>query len=541
MEPRVDSASSSEQDPANATTVAAADLTATTIVDVVTTEPVISPEAKKYGFIEKLRLLRSRRLVLLVDLDQTLIHTTNEDIPPTMKNVMHFQLDGPTWYHMRMRPHTLEFLHSVSQKFELHICSFGARMYAHTVARMMDPDGALFGLRILSRDECFDPFLKTANLKALFPCGDHLVCIIDDREDVWNFASNVVHVKPYRFFKHTGDINAPPGFTKADRNEENNVEANDKSTPERNKKEVGDVSEPALRPSSSAVISKSPTKEATSAEIVDDDNYLKSLEKILFRIHDAFYQMYDQMPDEERPPCLHSIIPYVKLKVLKGVNLVFSGIIPTHVKPETTQIFKVAEAFGAQIQNQIVSTSDSKDPSKWTTHLVACKWGTEKVLQAYDLDHVHIVIPEWLWSCAERWTKVDPEPFCLTPPNSRSKLVKRSPVDRSSCIVEKLANDKMDFSPSAVHNGRRRVADADLEETEDVTYSAENSSLAYNLEPARKRPAINSSVQAEVPRSSNRFEQVSVNDSDISSSSAESEDDISTDEIVDDLERCIAE
>lgn len=42
------------------------------------------------------------------------------------------------------------------------------------------------------------------------------MCIIDDREDVWNFAPNLIHVKPYHFFRHTGDINAPPGLTKQD-------------------------------------------------------------------------------------------------------------------------------------------------------------------------------------------------------------------------------------------------------------------------------------------------------------------------------------
>ena len=47
--------------------------------------------------------------------------------------------------------------------------------------------------------------------RSLFPCGDTMVCIIDDREDVWNFASNMIHVKPYQFFKGVGDINAPPG------------------------------------------------------------------------------------------------------------------------------------------------------------------------------------------------------------------------------------------------------------------------------------------------------------------------------------------
>ena len=42
------------------------------------------------------------------------------------------------------------------------------------------------------------------------------MCIIDDREDVWNFAPNLVHVKPYHFFQHTGDINAPPGLAKCE-------------------------------------------------------------------------------------------------------------------------------------------------------------------------------------------------------------------------------------------------------------------------------------------------------------------------------------
>jgi len=34
-----------------------------------------------------------------------------------------------------------------------------------------------------------------------------MVCIIDDREDVWNYARNLVHVKPYMWFKDVGDIN----------------------------------------------------------------------------------------------------------------------------------------------------------------------------------------------------------------------------------------------------------------------------------------------------------------------------------------------
>lgn len=41
-----------------------------------------------------------------------------------------------------------------------------------------------------------------------------MVCIIDDREDVWRHASNLIHVRPYSFFQSTGDINAPPQASK---------------------------------------------------------------------------------------------------------------------------------------------------------------------------------------------------------------------------------------------------------------------------------------------------------------------------------------
>lgn len=112
--------------------------------------------------------MKDRKLVLLVDLDQTLIHTTNDNIPPNIKDVYHFQLyraSNSPWYHTRLRPRTHGFLNNISPLFELHICTFGARNYAHTIAMYLDPDQRYFSNRILSRDECFDPTSKKANLK----------------------------------------------------------------------------------------------------------------------------------------------------------------------------------------------------------------------------------------------------------------------------------------------------------------------------------------------------------------------------------------
>ena len=92
------------------------------------------------------------------------------------QDVYHYQLYGPNspWYHTRLRPNTKHFLSEMSRLYELHICTFGARNYAHTVAALLDKDGTLFSHRILSRDECFDPASKTANLKY-----GHKICILD--------------------------------------------------------------------------------------------------------------------------------------------------------------------------------------------------------------------------------------------------------------------------------------------------------------------------------------------------------------------------
>ncbi|XP_075824292.1 RNA polymerase II subunit A C-terminal domain phosphatase isoform X4 [Microtus pennsylvanicus] len=174
---------------------------------------VSSEQAEKLGREDQQRLHRNRKLVLMVDLDQTLIHTTEQHCPQmSNKGIFHFQLGrGEPMLHTRLRPHCRDFLEKIAKLYELHVFTFGSRLYAHTIAGFLDPEKKLFSHRILSRDECIDPFSKTGNLRNLFPCGDSMVCIIDDREDVWKFAPNLITVKKYIYFPGTGDVNAPPG------------------------------------------------------------------------------------------------------------------------------------------------------------------------------------------------------------------------------------------------------------------------------------------------------------------------------------------
>ena len=172
------------------------------------------------------RLLRSRKLSLVVDLDQTIIQAC---IDPTVgewqrdptnpnhesvKNIKSFQLDdGPSdlarhcSYYIKTRPGLDDFLRRISDMYELHVYTMGTRAYAQHVARVVDPDKKLFGNRVISRDENGNIFAK--NLQRLFPVSTNMVVIIDDRSDVWpRNRPNLIKVSPYEFFKGIGDINS---------------------------------------------------------------------------------------------------------------------------------------------------------------------------------------------------------------------------------------------------------------------------------------------------------------------------------------------
>ncbi|KAI1266952.1 hypothetical protein F5Y18DRAFT_416200 [Xylariaceae sp. FL1019] len=172
------------------------------------------------------RLLKERKLSLVVDLDQTIIHACIEPTvgewqqDPTnpnyesVKDVRSFQLDdGPRglasgcWYYIKMRPGLAEFLDNIAELFELHVYTMGTRAYALNIAKIVDPTQKLFGNRVISRDE--NGSMTAKSLQRLFPVSTNMVVVIDDRADVWpRNRPNLIKVTPYDFFKGIGDINS---------------------------------------------------------------------------------------------------------------------------------------------------------------------------------------------------------------------------------------------------------------------------------------------------------------------------------------------
>lgn len=75
--------------------------------------------------------------------------------------------------------------------------------------------------------------------------------------------------------------------------------------------------------------------------------------------------------NEKSIPDLKYIIPEVKSQVLAGSSLVFSGLVPTHQRLETSRAYQVAKTLGAEV------TQDFTDK---TTHLVAMRAGKTQYL-----------------------------------------------------------------------------------------------------------------------------------------------------------------
>ncbi|QID87415.1 Carboxy-terminal domain (CTD) phosphatase [Saccharomyces pastorianus] len=197
-------------------------------------------EAIRTGRALKEHLRRDRKLILVVDLDQTIIHCgvdptiaewKNDPNNPnfeTLRDVKSFTLDEELvlplmymtedgsvpkpppvrkcWYYVKVRPGLKEFFTKVAPLFEMHIYTMATRAYALQIAKIVDPTGELFGDRILSRDE--NGSLTTKSLAKLFPTDQSMVVVIDDRGDVWNWCPNLIKVVPYNFFVGVGDINS---------------------------------------------------------------------------------------------------------------------------------------------------------------------------------------------------------------------------------------------------------------------------------------------------------------------------------------------
>jgi RNA polymerase II subunit A C-terminal domain phosphatase len=277
-----------------------------------------------------------------------------------------------------------------------------------------------------------------------------MVCIIDDREDVWNYARNLVHVKPYVWFKDVGDINdihlaAPPIPNEqlippiSEKEFEEQLENSEHIAAERVEMNSNAIIERTIEEGFQNAIHRgekrkldndNDTTEKTETEEInkklkeqydnnndpnitaDTDIYLRQLEIILKRIHTDFYTLYDQWTQDKTRdmPDLKQILPDIHRQVLKQVSVCFSHLMPQGYPLEKHRATILARSMGAMV-TQDLQVDDNGNCV--TTHVIAGK-RTSKVERAIRYN-IHVVTPEWLIDCYEQWERKSEENYVLHP------------------------------------------------------------------------------------------------------------------------------
>ena len=197
-------------------------------------------DVKAYGFmnndfsfskekaesLEKLKVenyLTSKKLILLLDLDNTILHCASvliekEQVKSLMekyklylskipiKNALN-RYDGIL---IKFRPYLKTFLKNIKNKFEIFIYTQATKEYATGIIQYINKnfeEDILSTGRMIPRKIDENGFAQNKSIKNVFPTQEKMVLIIDDNIDVWKESgNNFICIYPYRFFSEKDKI-----------------------------------------------------------------------------------------------------------------------------------------------------------------------------------------------------------------------------------------------------------------------------------------------------------------------------------------------
>lgn len=416
---------------------------------------------KKLSSDQRKKLLASKKLALVLDLDKTLLHATTSSrasaivgnvvidwkavgesgdsstLPIDAVNVVvRFVLDG-TNYFVKFRPGLKRFLRRSMKRFELSIFTAGSRPYAQAIASILDPEQTFFGTRIVSRDDISSIWKQDnqvfKSLERIFPFDDTFAIVLDDSPGVWTGnLDNLVQVYPYTYFKGMRDVNV---FA-------NTSEATNPKFAAEGSSSKGQTSRkplpPALTPIEADALGSvqavfPPIDGATAShapparKLRNDHRQLDSLGRVLREAHRRFFARRQTLEKLSVKPILRDL----RSRVFEGVCVCFSGVLRRFDEFNRHPMVMLVEHFGGSVKPQIDET---------VTHLVATNWQTEKVRQARSRVGIFIVTPQWIGNSVRHYNRQNEAAYPLknTPHLVTDDNKLSTPVDSDEDAVDVL-------------------------------------------------------------------------------------------------------
>lgn len=149
----------------------------------------VSDESNSLPALVSKETSKRKHVTLVLDLDETLIHSTMAQYDSRADFTIPVLLDKEYTVYVRKRPFLHEFLERVSKMFEIVIFTASKKIYAEKLLDVLDPDRKLFSRR-LYRDSCI--YQDGTFTKDLTVLGLDLakVAIVDNSPQVFRLQVN---------------------------------------------------------------------------------------------------------------------------------------------------------------------------------------------------------------------------------------------------------------------------------------------------------------------------------------------------------------
>ncbi|EOY32064.1 hypothetical protein QUC31_019560 [Theobroma cacao] len=308
-------------------------------------------------------LLRHKKLYLVLDLDHTLLNSTQlmhltpdeeylKGQSDSLQDVSRGSLFMLDFMHMmtKLRPFVRTFLKEASEMFEMYIYTMGDRPYALEMAKLLDPRREYFSDRVISRDDGTQKHQKGLDVVL---GQESAVVILDDTENAWmKHKDNLILMERYHYFASSCH---QFGY-------------------------------------------KCKSLSQLKSDESEPDGALASVLKALRQIHHMFF---DELDCNLASRDVRQVLKTVQEEVLKGCKIVFSHVFPTNFPAESHPLWKMAEQLGA-------TCSTETDLS--VTHVVSTDAGTEKSRWAVK-EKKFLVHPRWIEATNYLWQKQPEENF----------------------------------------------------------------------------------------------------------------------------------
>lgn len=183
-------------DPRNGTTLTRLDLLRKSPTNC---SPCLVQEATVTALLPALKQLRVPKVTLVLDVDETLVHSTFQPSPDVhYDKVLQVQSDGKVYtISVKYRPYLKDFLQFVCQRFEIVIFTASMRAYCDKLMDEIDPNGDLGALRLF-REHC--TLCERSYVKDLHRLGRDLrrVAIIDNSPAAYAFQQrNAIPIRTW--------------------------------------------------------------------------------------------------------------------------------------------------------------------------------------------------------------------------------------------------------------------------------------------------------------------------------------------------------